>query len=146
MHEVKTARGSGPYRDGPPTAELVSVEECSEPDFGNVVRFATTRLVRVERCFVAAGRGTSLYGGELRSGVRGFTGRSAGHEHRPTGTSPVVAGNALLRKLRVTIGLCAIRARGAVQGFSAPAAGGALGCFAAGSGANRTWLGSFFQW
>ena len=56
MYEVKTARGSGPYPVRPPTTELVFVEECSEPDFVGVVRSAATRLVRVERCFLPAGR------------------------------------------------------------------------------------------
>ena len=59
----------------PPTAELVSVEECSQPESSIRLRFATMRLVRVERCFQSVFKGTSLHGGELRGGVVASLGR-----------------------------------------------------------------------
>ena len=53
----------------PPTTELASVEECSQPERGISLRIATTRLARVERCFVTTVWETSPHGDELRGGV-----------------------------------------------------------------------------
>jgi hypothetical protein len=55
--------------EAPPTTELASVEECSQPECGIGHPLATMRLVRVERCFPSVFPGTSLHGGELRGGV-----------------------------------------------------------------------------
>ena len=69
-YEVKQF-GDGLRMDGmpPPTAELASVEECSQPECSIALRFATMRLVRVERCSQGVFKGTSPHGGELRGGV-----------------------------------------------------------------------------
>ncbi len=54
----------------PPTAELDSVEECSQPEHGIGSHCVTTLLVSVERCFQSVFMETSLDGGKLRRGVR----------------------------------------------------------------------------
>ena len=69
-HEVN-GLGNDFRRDSeaPPTTELASVEECSQPECSIGRPLATMRLVRVERCFHSVFPGTSLHGGELRGGV-----------------------------------------------------------------------------
>ena len=44
-------------------------EECSEPDRSIGLRFVTTLLASVERCFRGVFTRTSLDGGKLRRGV-----------------------------------------------------------------------------
>ena len=62
--------GDDPSTTGvPPTAELASVEECSQPAGGIDSRFVTTLLASVERCFHCVFTGTSPDGDKLRRGV-----------------------------------------------------------------------------
>ena len=61
--------------EAPPTTELASVVECSQPECGIGRPLATMRLVRVERCFRCVFPGTSLHGGEFRGGVATSLGR-----------------------------------------------------------------------
>ncbi len=69
-HEVKGLDNDFRWdSEAPPTTELASVEECSQPECGTGRPLATMRLVRVERCFQSVFPGTSLHGGELRGGV-----------------------------------------------------------------------------
>ena len=55
--------------DSPPTTELVSVEERSQPAFGSMECAVTTLLASVERCFHCVLKETSPDGGKLRRGV-----------------------------------------------------------------------------